>query len=561
MKKKLMSVISMLLMLIMLVTAVSVGVDALEYVTVDAPDVYEVETSFSSVKISWEYRYAPYRFLVYRSTTGKKGTWKKLTVTEEDARSYTDTSVVPGQTYYYTVKTYRKIDDFDRVYISDMSGKHKATTTIDRPEFQLVGNGGYGVVLKWDTDRDMSGVVIYRSLTGKKGTWTKIKVINNKDTNTYTDSKVNIGETYYYCYKVYKTINGKNYYSQSSKAYKSKIMDVSTPENLVLTAVKDGVKIEYSKALGTAGYVIYRSESGKKGSWSRIKVTTSNNTRKFTDTTAKKGKTYYYTVKSYKTVNGVTKYSEPAKAKKVVNDYTYPIFEFSLKEINLNSYYADQEFYFHFYNVQETDSIRIFINGTELTDELLNDEKALENLILDSNFFFYLNEDDVTGSRIELCVYRLGPGEGTLRFQHSEYDDVYAEVKVHSPETPFDKDVIKLYENYYACIDYMKEAEMVLENALTLPDGKEKAEKAMLAKDLLYEANDCLNEASKIYNSYRQQYQMYDEFRDIDIELAELNTALDDCIKAIEKRPENCENNDYIKSVHTQLHSFLKSFE
>ncbi len=543
-------------MLITVFSSVSIGVSAVEYEKVDAPDVYEIETSFSSVKLYWEYRYAPYRFLVYRSDTGKKGTWTKIAVTEEDARSYTDTTVVPGKTYYYTVKTYRKIDDFNRVYISDMSGKHKATTMIERPEFQLVGNGGYGVVLKWDTDRDMSGVVIYRSMSGKKGTWSKIKVIKNKNTNTYTDSNVNIGETYYYCYKVYKTINGKNYYSQSSKAYKSKIMDVSIPEDLKVTAVKDGVRIEYSKALGTAGYVIYRSESGKKGTWSRVKVTTSNNTRKFTDTTAKKGKTYYYTVKSYKTVNGVTKYSEPAKAKKVVNDPSYPVFEFSSNEITFTSFYGKQRVIFYFKNVNENDSIRIFYNDIELTEEILNDEKKVEEFVSNCDFFYYVEEDKISYDSMSLFIYRLGPGGGTLRFQHSKYDDVYAEIKVNCPELDFDTDRLLIYENIDLFYANVHNAWKTLEAAQDLSNDLEIGKEVKKAKEYLYAADDCLIEARRILNEYKY-YSGNDEYTDLDVEIADLSGCLVFDIAAIDKISEISPEKDKIKNLCAYLAKYF----
>lgn len=560
MKKKIISFLCVMLALFTAFSTISVSADSNN--PIKAPDVKKLTASFSSVKIEWEkYDDPEYQFLIYRSPTGKKGTWTKLATTKAGATSYTDKTVSPQKTYYYTVKSYYKAPGNNLKLISDMSGKHVVTTVLERPVFELVGNGGKGVVLKWDVAKDMTGVAIYRSMTGKAGSWTKIKVITNTKTNTYTDSNVNIGETYYYCYKVYKTVNGKNYYSQSSKAYKSTILDVSTPENLKLTATKDGVKIEYSKSLGTIGYVIYRSDSGKKGTWSRVTVTTSNNTLSFVDKNVKKGSTYYYTVKSYKTVNGVTKYSEQAKTKKVVYDTSSPKLSFTPQEITFGSYFEEIQVTLNFYNMKEDDSIRIFIDGTELTDDLINDEKALEEIALNWKFFFSVDENKTTNTRMVLNVFRLAPGSGVLRFQHSEYDNVYAELKVNCPELPFDSDVLAIYEEYYLCVENMFDACEILGEALELTDKNAVDKKVEEAKEKLLEAENCLKKAFNILEKYRKQYGSYSAFQDIEVELSDLSASLHEDISNLKNYPDESGARDWVAITHSGLKRSLKAFE
>lgn len=548
-------IISFVCLLLAVVTAFSVCVSA--YSFTQAPRVESITPAFSSVKIDWEdYKDSTYQMMVYRSDSGKKGTWKKLTTTKEGVTSYTDKTVTPNKTYFYTIKAYKYYKNDGLKFVSDMSYVYKVVAATPRPYFNLVGNGGKGVVLKWDTGRDMSGVVIYRSASGKKGTWSKIKTIKNAKTSSYTDSNVLIGETYYYCYKVYKTVNGKNYYSQASKAYKSTILDVSTPGDLRAIVRDDGIEIRYTKSLGTIGYVIYRSDTGKKGTWSRVKVTTSNNTLSFVDKTAVEGNTYYYTVKSYKKVSGETYYSEPAKSVKVVNRHLMPEVSFVGNDsITFEDYYEEIEVRLLAKNVLEDEYFRVFLNGKELTDELADNEEKLAELLDTLSFFFYIDEEKTTDDELVLVIYRLSPGEGTLKFQHCKYDDVSAELKINCPEIEYDKDLEKANEILVPAYEKVEKAIVILkEDFENRKGGSYVAEhpKADEAKSLLESAKKDFEDVKSIIMKYEADYSKYEGFND-DVELLdkyihyvdkfgimyrgedEVTNLLDDAIEMLER--------------------------
>lgn len=55
-----------------------------------------------------------------------------------------------------------------------------------------------------------------------------------------------------------------------------------------------GIKASWNKVTGASGYYVYRKTGS--GGWTKIKTPRS---LYFTDTTAKKGATYYYTVRAY----------------------------------------------------------------------------------------------------------------------------------------------------------------------------------------------------------------------------------------------------------------------
>ena len=511
MKKRLISVLSFIMVLLTMASSVAVA-SAASTVKVPAPEVTELKATCTSVTIKWEeHNDDDMTFLVYRSNTGKAGTWKKLAQTKAGAVSYTDKTVAPGKTYYYTVKSYLVYDG--TTYLSDMSGKHKIKTVLEAPVFSLCGNGGKGVVMKWDKRNDASGFIIYKSTTGKAGSWSRLKVINSGKAGTYTDSKVEIGKTYYYCIKATKTIGDKLYASPSSKAYKMVIMDVAVPQNLSAVAKDDGVYFSFDKVPGTAGYYIYRSETGVAKSWTKIATTKSNNDTTYADRTAEEGKIYYYTAKSYKTVNGKTKASASAPKVRITNLENAPQITFEPSEIKFDNFYEVISVKLSFKNMAEDDKIRIYINGKEYTDEIADDEAKATEFFKDVNFTFEENEDKSTDDTIVLDFIRLAPGEGTVKVAHAKYSDIYAELKIKAPELDYDKDFQTFAEKVEDGRKLVKTAKTQLEAAKAATTDEEKATNITMATDRLNEAKAYFEEASTLLAKYDKEYKGYEDYK------------------------------------------------
>lgn len=75
------------------------------------------------------------------------------------------------------------------------------------------------------------------------------------------------------------------------------------PKGLKAKKTKKGIQISWKPAEGAEGYVIYRSYKKKKG-YKQIADIKKAGTKKYLDKKAKKGKTAYYRMKSYKIING-----------------------------------------------------------------------------------------------------------------------------------------------------------------------------------------------------------------------------------------------------------------
>lgn len=84
----------------------------------------------------------------------------------------------------------------------------------------------------------------------------------------------------------------------------------------VAKASKTAVKISWKKVSGTSGYEIYRSTKSKSG-YKKVATLKSANKISFKNTKLKKGKIYYYKIRSYKVVGGVKIFSKYSTVKKI----------------------------------------------------------------------------------------------------------------------------------------------------------------------------------------------------------------------------------------------------
>ena len=91
------------------------------------------------------------------------------------------------------------------------------------------------------------------------------------------------------------------------------------PGKTSITSIKNikkkSIEIRWKSVKGAAGYKVYRATS-KKGKFKLVKTTKSRNWK---NTKLKKGKTYYYKVRTYSKVSGKTIYGSysSVKSKKI----------------------------------------------------------------------------------------------------------------------------------------------------------------------------------------------------------------------------------------------------
>ena len=164
---------------------------------------------------------------------------------------------------------------------------------------------GYNKVkVSWSNTVDAAGYQVYRS-TSKNGKFTKVATV--KGSNSYLD-KVSYGRKYYYKVRPYwrNSNGGKKCYGRFSSVVSGSAKAVSPSIGVTVSAEK--VKLTWNKVSGAEGYRIYQSTSAN-GSYKAIRTLKASSSS-YTYSKQKKGKNYYYRIKSFRTYNKKKVYSE-----------------------------------------------------------------------------------------------------------------------------------------------------------------------------------------------------------------------------------------------------------
>ena len=267
--------------------------------------------SYNSNKVTWNKVSGADGYVVYRATS-KDGSYSSLkTITSGSTVSFTDSSLSTGKTYYYKVRAYKTVDGKKvySPYSSVVSAKPSLSSTTAKASSASYNSNK----VTWSKVSGASGYVIYRS-TSKDGTYSALKTIASGNTVSFTDSSLTTGKTYYYKVRAYRTVNGKKVYSSYSSVVSAK-PNLKAP-SISLSTTSKKATTKWSKITGANGYEVYRATS-KDGSYSKVKTITSGSTVSHTDSGLTKGKTYYYKVRAYRTVNGKKVYSSYSSVKSI----------------------------------------------------------------------------------------------------------------------------------------------------------------------------------------------------------------------------------------------------
>ena len=221
------------------------------------------------------------------------------------------------QNRYYSTQNNTKTDTFDLnlakgdYYIKITSSLNKSApmatycmklsqNTIKVPDvsgMKAVATTAQAIKLTWNKVPNATGYVLYiYNKSSKK--WERVAVTKN---NMYVVTKLNHGEAYAFTARAYRTVNGKNYYSQSFKNYKTSTKPAAV-SFWVNSKSRNNATISWNKVNGATSYVVYY-KSSPNGAWKRI-AHVNNRTTSFTKSGLPSGSTGYFTVRAYRTYEG-----------------------------------------------------------------------------------------------------------------------------------------------------------------------------------------------------------------------------------------------------------------
>ncbi len=166
-----------------------------------------------------------------------------------------------------------------------------------KPTADVVSSTATSAKLQWNSITGATGYVVYRMVDG---IWERTAVTTN---NYYNFNGLVSGTSYNFAVRAYKTVSGTNYYSAFTTKYDTvKGSTIPATVSFTLTPGIKSVDVKWSKVNGATGYIVYYKEASGDG-WTRLTTTTGAS---YTKTGLTAGKTYYFTVKAYKTYNGKT---------------------------------------------------------------------------------------------------------------------------------------------------------------------------------------------------------------------------------------------------------------
>lgn len=243
-----------------------------------SPEV-KVENATSAITVSWAKISGAKSYYVYRKGPGESS-WKKVSTVTKNI--YTDTNVKDGKIYKYTVKAYN-----GKIF----SGYNSSGWSIKRltaPALKSATNYASGITIKWSKVTGAGSYEVYRKIKGTSG-WVKI---GTSKTTSYTDKTAVSGKIYIY---TVKAVSGS--YVSTYIAKGLTIERLARPALESVKSTKKGVNFTWGEVTGATGYYVYRKTGS--GGWEQIAKVSGKSTTSYLDKTAKKGKTYYYSVRAY----------------------------------------------------------------------------------------------------------------------------------------------------------------------------------------------------------------------------------------------------------------------
>ncbi|MDE6149173.1 MAG: fibronectin type III domain-containing protein [Ruminococcus sp.] len=251
-------------------------------------------TSANAIKLTWNKASGANGYIVYRynTSTKKYGRIAKITT-----NTYTDKSLNAGTSYKYAVRAYKTVDS--KELLSTTYPQLTAYTNLATISgFKAASTSASAVKLTWNKVSGAQGYIVYKYDNAKK-TWVRVAKTTTTS-NTYTVSKLSAGTSYKFAIKAYKTISGKEIASASYPQLTTSTNPATV--NFTISAGSNSAALKWSKVTGATGYKVYYKTSAN-GKWIGLKTTTGTS---FTKSGLTKGKTYYFTVKAYRTVSGKT---------------------------------------------------------------------------------------------------------------------------------------------------------------------------------------------------------------------------------------------------------------
>ena len=239
------------------------------------PKISSLANINGGVEIKWNtLKYAD-GYRVYRKT--KNTGWTRIGNTEDN--TFKDTNVKSGTAYTYTVRCVDEDGNFASYF-----NNGKSVTFVKTPTINKIENTATGSKISWGK---CSGASKYRVYYLKNRSW---KALGNTSATSFTHNKLKSETKYTY---TVRCLDSKgNFVSGYDKNGTSNTF-IAPPAISKVSKAGKGNLVEWKSVPDAAGYRLYRKTVNT--SWSRLADVTEGTS--YTDTSAKKGNVYSYTLR------------------------------------------------------------------------------------------------------------------------------------------------------------------------------------------------------------------------------------------------------------------------
>lgn len=239
------------------------------------PVISSLQNVFGGVTVKWSKNSAIDSYRIYRKT--KNTGWKRIG--NSDNGSFTDTTAASGINYTYTLRALDAENNFASYYNGG-----KSVTYVKAPTINKIENTVTGSKISWGK---CSGASKYRVYYLKNKSW---KALGNTSATSFTHNKLKSETKYTY---TVRCLDSKgNFVSGYDKNGTSNTF-IAPPAISKVSKAGKGNLVEWKSVPDAAGYRLYRKTVNT--SWSRLADVCEGTS--YTDTSAKKGNVYSYTLR------------------------------------------------------------------------------------------------------------------------------------------------------------------------------------------------------------------------------------------------------------------------
>ena len=239
------------------------------------PKISSLANINGGVEIKWNtLKYAD-GYRVYRKT--KNTGWTRIGNTEDS--TFKDTNVKSGTAYTYTVRCVDEDGNFASYF-----NNGKSVTFVKTPTINKIENTATGSKISWGK---CSGASKYRVYYLKNRSW---KALGTTASTSYTHNKPVNGTTYTY---TVRCLDSKGNFASGYDKNGTRNTFIAPPAISKVSKAANGNLVKWNSVPDAAGYRLYRKTVNT--SWSRLADVTEGTS--YTDTSAKKGNVYSYTLR------------------------------------------------------------------------------------------------------------------------------------------------------------------------------------------------------------------------------------------------------------------------